>query len=106
MIEAYVMRCRPYGNDWGPCAWCGGEKDLIRTNFASFVSGGDLARISEMFVGAGLDVVEDSSRADEGRYQIKVMACEKHVINLRLLRELIVVNSSKVTERLIKFTIV
>lgn len=86
------LRPRGIGNNWLPCGWCAPnptDPDL-KHDIASFVNNEAAGREAlEVLKEAGVRAVLDLRRADEGRFQVKVGACDEHRMNLDFLGSLL-----------------
>jgi len=95
---------RAIGKEWQHCAWCRTSSRDLRSNFASFVPDEETGlKILDLMSSQGMPAWLDTSRADEGRYQVKIGACDDHFINLKLLLE-ILKQSQEMTQRILEYT--
>lgn len=85
--EVYLTP-RGIGNNNLPCGWC--SVNPAPRDLASFVASEVHGRVAlAIFTSAGVTATLNTFRADEGRFQVKVGACDVHLPNLRYLQTLL-----------------
>jgi hypothetical protein len=82
--EQVYLTPRGLGYNRLPCGWC--HKPDQPNDMASFVKNQENGELAlEILKEAGIVAELDLRRADEGRYQVKIGACDEHLLRLDFL---------------------
>ncbi len=100
-----IMTPRGVGQNWLPCGWCGYENGVIN-DMASFVKNEETGNaMVEMFTEAGIISELDTRRGNEGRWQVKIGACNEHLPSLYLLQYMAMHGDRILSTTKVSFTI-